>query len=75
MVLTGVTNGEFLVLDAKDGHVLYRFNTGGAVAGGVSTYMVGERQYVAVASGNRGGLTFGQPGSPTIVVFSLSAAK
>jgi len=44
---------------------------GAAIAGGVSTYLVGERQYVAVASGNRSAIPFGIPGSPNLVIFSL----
>jgi PQQ-dependent dehydrogenase (methanol/ethanol family) len=73
VVLTGGTNGDFLVFDGKDGRVLYRFNTGGAIGGGVSTYLAGGRQYVAVQSGNRSMLPFGVEGMPTIVVFALPA--
>jgi PQQ-dependent dehydrogenase (methanol/ethanol family) len=71
VVLTGCSNGEFLVFDAKTGAILYRFHTGGSVSGGVSTYMVGERQYVAVTSGNRSIAPFGLAGQPTLIVFSL----
>jgi len=35
VVLTGDQNGNFLVMDARDGKTLYKFNTGGAVGGGV----------------------------------------
>jgi alcohol dehydrogenase (cytochrome c) len=52
VLLTGDLNGDFLVMNAATGRVLYRFNTGGAIAGGVSTYLVDGKQYVAVASGN-----------------------
>jgi alcohol dehydrogenase (cytochrome c) len=44
VLLTGDLNGDFLVLLASSGKVLYRFNTGGAVAGGISTYAVDGRQ-------------------------------
>jgi alcohol dehydrogenase (cytochrome c) len=71
VVLTGGSHGEFLVFDASNGVILYRFNTGGAVSGGVSTYMVGARQYVAVASGNHGSVPLGVGGAPTVVVFAL----
>lgn len=73
VVLTGGSHGEFLVFDASNGALLYRFNTGGALSGGVSTYMVGVRQYVAVASGNHGSVPLGVGGAPTIVVFALPA--
>jgi hypothetical protein len=35
VVLTGELTGDFLVLDARSGDVLYRFNTGGPIGGGV----------------------------------------
>jgi len=71
VLLTGEYNGNFLVLDAQDGRELYRFYTGGGVAGGVSTYLVGKRQFVAVASGNRSLSASNARGSATIVVFAL----
>ncbi|MFL5337545.1 MAG: pyrroloquinoline quinone-dependent dehydrogenase [Geminicoccaceae bacterium] len=52
VVFTGDLDGYFLVLDGRTGDVLYRFNIGGAIGGGVITYEVGGQQYVAVASGN-----------------------
>ena len=74
VVLTGGTDGDFMVFNSRDGKILYRFHTGGAVGGGVSTYLAGGRQYVAVASGNRSVMPFGIQGSPTIVVFALPEA-
>jgi hypothetical protein len=41
------------------------------VSGGVSTYRVGARQYVAVATGNHGAVPLGVGGAPTVVVFAL----
>jgi mono/diheme cytochrome c family protein len=41
------------------------------LAGGVITYMRGGTQYVAVASGNVSRLTFGEAGSPTVIVYAL----
>ena len=52
MLFTGTGAGDFLVLEAKSGKPLYSFYTGGSVGGGVSTYRVADRQYVAVASGS-----------------------
>ena len=48
LVFTGELNGDFIVLDGRDGSVLYRSNTGGAISGGIVTYQVGGKQYVAV---------------------------
>ncbi len=61
----------FLALDAKDGRELYRFNTGGAIGGGIATYMVDERQFVAVATGGFGLVDFGVRGAPAVIVFAL----
>jgi alcohol dehydrogenase (cytochrome c) len=72
VLFTGELTGDFVTLDARTGDVLYRFNTGGPMGGGVVTYEVGGRQYVAVASGSPSNFwVLGNPGSPTIVVFAL----
>jgi alcohol dehydrogenase (cytochrome c) len=71
VLFTGDLDGDFLVFDAKTGKVLYRFNTGGGIAGGVTTYQVDGRQYVAVASGNASRSVWHTTGAATIVVFSL----
>ena len=83
VLFTGELTGDFLALDAKTGDVLYRFNTGGPMGGGIVTYAVDGRQYVAAASGSpsnfwvespRGGLEAASgkgAGAPTIVVFAL----
>lgn len=70
LIFTGDLQGYFLALDARKGELLYRFNTGGPIAGGVVTYGVDGRQYVAVASGNAS-KTWNSIGAATIVVFAL----
>lgn len=70
VVFTGTLDGNFVVLNARNGDELYRFNTGGAMAGGVVTYQLGPRQYVAAMSGNDSGL-WGSRGSPTVAIFAL----
>jgi alcohol dehydrogenase (cytochrome c) len=72
LVFAGELTGDFIALDAASGEVLYRFNTGGPIGGGVVSYAVEGRQYVAVASGRPSGFWWGDnPGSGTVVVFSL----
>jgi alcohol dehydrogenase (cytochrome c) len=71
VIFTGSLDGSFLVLDAGSGATLYRFNTGGAVAGAASTYQVGDRQYVAVTSGNASRSTWKTTGAGTVVIFTL----
>jgi alcohol dehydrogenase (cytochrome c) len=50
---------------------LYRFNTGGAMNGGVITYQVAGKQYVAATSGNATFFWRTPPGSATVIIFSL----
>ena len=71
VVFTGSIDGDFLVLNSKTGASLYRFNTGGAVAGGVSTYSVNGVQYVAVTSGNASKAAWQSSGAGMVVVFGL----
>jgi outer membrane protein assembly factor BamB len=71
ILFTGTPTGEFWALSAKTGEVLYRFNTGGAIAGGISTYQAAGRQYVAVASGNASQTIWHSTGAPTLIVFAL----
>ncbi len=76
LLLTGELTGDFVVFDARTGDVLYRFNTGGPVGGGIVTYGVSGKQYVAVASGSPSNFWVDRnPGSPTILVFALPAAS
>lgn len=66
--------GNFYAFDAKKGSLLFQTNTGGSLAGGVVTYEVRGKQYVAFTSGNVSRLTFtGATGHPTIVIMALGA--
>jgi alcohol dehydrogenase (cytochrome c) len=71
LIFTGELTGDFLALDARNGKVLHRFHTGGPMNGGVVTYAINGKQYVAVASGSASGFWQAAPGSSTIVIFSL----
>jgi len=72
VVMTGELTGDFLVLDAANGHELYRFNTGGPIGAGIVTYEIAGRQYVAVASGSPSSFWIeSSPGTPTVFVFAL----
>ena len=75
LVFTGELEGDFLALDANDGRVLYRFNTGGRLNGGISTYEIDNRQYIAVAAGNATAFWRVPPAASTIVVFGLPAGR
>ena len=72
LLLTGELTGDFVALDARSGEALYRFNTGGSMGGGIVTYAVGGKQYVAASSGSPSNFWVDKyPGAPTIVVFKL----
>jgi alcohol dehydrogenase (cytochrome c) len=71
ILFTGALNGDFLVLNARDGSTLYRFNSGGAVAGAPSTYLVDGKQYVAIATGNNSRMVWHSGGSMMVAIFAL----
>jgi len=71
LVLTGTGSGEFLAFEARTGRQLYSFYTGGALAAGVSTYLVGDRQFIAVASGNSSRTLWQTSGGAMVIVFGL----
>lgn len=71
VTFTGTLSGDFLALDTRSGRTLYEFNTGGPVAGAPSTYLVGGRQYVAIASGNSSRTHWMTEGAMTILIFAL----
>lgn len=70
LVITGETDGTFLVLDAGTGAELYKTNLGGAIGGGIVTYEAGGRQLIAIAAGDNNA-TYGTKGTNTIVVLGL----
>jgi alcohol dehydrogenase (cytochrome c) len=72
LLFTGDGGGDFLVFDARSGKVLYRFATGGGIAGGITTYEAGGEQLVAVPSGNSSRFVWNTSGSATVIVFGLA---
>jgi len=70
VLFTGDLNNDFLVIDARDGKTLYSFNTGGTVGGGVISYQIGTKQYVATTSGVASGF-FGGYGTSAVIIFVL----
>jgi alcohol dehydrogenase (cytochrome c) len=75
LVFTGDLAGDFYALDAATGAVRLRTGTGGAIAGGVVSYAVDGKQYVATTSGNVSRSTFKTTGSPRIVVMAVGVPE
>jgi len=71
VLFTGDTSGDFLVFDDATGEVVYRFHTGGALGGGIATYALDGRQYVAATSGGTTQFWQRPGGSSTIFIFAL----
>lgn len=71
LVFAGEMTGDFIVLDARTAKVLYRFNTGGVMNGGIVSYAINGKQHVAVASGSASGFWGTPPGSSTVIIFTL----
>jgi hypothetical protein len=71
LLLTGSVGGEMLAFDSKTGRRLYSFYTGGAIAGGISTYSVANKQLIAVASGNASKTVWQSTGAAELIIFGL----
>jgi alcohol dehydrogenase (cytochrome c) len=71
LIFTGELLGDFLALDAKNGEVLYRYDTGARMNGGVISYSINGKQYVAVATGTANGFWAVPPAPAAIIVFAL----
>ena len=72
VTFTGDLAGNLLVFDSRTGELLRKVQTGGALAGGVVTYAVDGKQYVAFASGNISRSAFGALGLPSVVIMDLN---
>ena len=76
LLFAGELNGDFVAFDAATGNVRYRFNTGGPIGGGIVSYEVSNRQYIAVASGRPSRFWIQEhSGGPLVMVFALDAAS
>ena len=71
LVFTGELTGHLLVLDGRDGKVLFRFDTGMPLHAGVITYAVAGKQYIAVASGAAVSFWRVPSASSAVMVFAL----
>ena len=72
LVFTADLRGNVIGFDAQTGDQRFHYNTGQPIGGGVISYGVGGKQYVAVASGLHAPLTWVVKSSKAkVVVFAL----
>jgi PQQ-dependent dehydrogenase (methanol/ethanol family) len=69
LVFNGEGNGLFRAFDAKSGKKLWEYQAGAGVNAPAVSYMVGGKQYVAVAAGGNTQLDFKR--GNTVLVFAL----
>jgi mono/diheme cytochrome c family protein len=75
ITFAGDLGGNLLVFDSKSGKLLRKVQVNGAMAGALSTYEVGGKQYVAFNAGNISRNAFGDLGFPSVVIMTLDAAQ
>ncbi len=71
LLFTGDFNGNLLAFDAATGKILFQGQTGGPIGGGVVTYSVAGRQYVAVAAGMKNAIMGTDSGPASVVIYAL----
>jgi len=69
LVFNGEANGWFKAFDAKTGKELWKYNAGAGVNAPAVSYMVGGKQYVAVAAGGNNQIDSKRGNS--VVVFAI----
>jgi glucose dehydrogenase len=69
LLFVGEGNGNFNAFDSRSGGMLWQFNCGAGVNAPPITYLLGGRQYVAVAAG--GNQLFGYKQGESVIVFGL----
>jgi len=71
LLLTGDLEGNLLAFNAANGRILFKNKAGGPVGGGIITYSIGGKQYVAVAAGMKNGLMGVNSGPASVVIYAL----
>jgi len=71
LLLTGDTKGNFLAFDAATGKVLVKKDLHDPIGGGIITYMIGGRQYVAIAGGMTNAIVQTESGPAWVAIFPL----
>jgi mono/diheme cytochrome c family protein len=75
VTFAGDLGGKLMVFDSASGKLLRQLDAGGAMAGGLVTYSIAGKQYVAFAAGNVSRNAFGDLGFPSVVIMALDAKQ
>ena len=75
VVLTGDLEGNFLAFDAGTGKLISKKQTGGPIGGGIATYLIDGKQYVAVAAGMNNAIMGTKSGPASVVLYTLPGKK
>jgi alcohol dehydrogenase (cytochrome c) len=71
VVFTGDLDGNLLAFDAASGKQLLKVMTSGPIGGGISTYMINGKQFVAVAAGMKNAIMKTDSGPATVSIYTL----
>src|ERR1700685_3462475 len=71
LTFTGDLAGNLLIFNSKTGDLVRKLQTGGALAGGMITYEIGGKQYLAFTAGNVSRTAWGALGLPSVVIMAL----
>lgn len=70
-----ILDGNLLVFDAATGKLLLNKNVGGPIGGGIITYAIDGKQYLAITTGLNSNLFKTKFGQSSIVIYSLPSGK
>jgi alcohol dehydrogenase (cytochrome c) len=75
VVFTGDLEGNLLAFDDVSGKILLQTKAGGPIGGGIVTYTVNEKQYVAGAAGMENGIMMTQSPSSSVFIYALPSQR
>ena len=75
LVFSGELSGDLIALDARSGKKLYSHDTGAALNGGIISYSVEGRQFVAVAAGSASPFWLSPTTKAKMMIFALTDNK
>jgi alcohol dehydrogenase (cytochrome c) len=71
LVFSAALNGDLYAFDAKTGNILWQTSTGLSTGGGIVSYAVNGKQYIAVAAGMKSRAWPGAPKKSLIMIYGL----